>query len=159
MKTTNKIPSLLRYVSQKYVESFVAGEVLFRSLSHFRDLEEDGVRGDKFEGTRAHRPKDGLKANIVGTGETIELPTQHFLSSANEGYIYVSCMSTKLSRELAEKFNAKCCVEILNSEMFISRVAKSIEKFLGTGISKQMISKNVDYYRFFRHVCERLAFS
>jgi len=39
--------SLFRYMSAEYAEAFVRrGEILFRSLSYYRDYEDDGVRGD-----------------------------------------------------------------------------------------------------------------
>jgi hypothetical protein len=82
--------SLFRYISDKYLQSTLDGKTLFRSLSYYRSLENDGIRGDRFEGSRVHRPKDGLVITIVETGESKTFPTQHFISSANDDYIYVS---------------------------------------------------------------------
>jgi hypothetical protein len=54
--------SLFRYISSEYAVSFVyKGEMLFRTLSYYRDYEGDGVRADDLEGIRIHLPSDGLK--------------------------------------------------------------------------------------------------
>ena len=69
------MPSLFRYFSSEHAEAFVQrGEVLFRTLSYFRDYEDNGVRSDECEGTLVHLPKDGLKLTRVGTGEVVEVP-------------------------------------------------------------------------------------
>lgn len=99
-------------MSAEHAEAFVRqGEILFRALSYFRDHEDEGVRGDEFEGTRLHLPVDGLKVTKVATGEVVSLPYT-FESTAREDDIFVYCLSTTRSEFLAEKFNAKICVEI-----------------------------------------------
>ncbi|OIR09767.1 hypothetical protein GALL_81720 [mine drainage metagenome] len=104
--------SLFRYMTAEHAERFVRrGEMLFRSLSYFRDYEDEGIRSDEFEGTRLHLPVDGLKVTKVSTGEVIPLPYT-FESTAKEDDIFVSCLSTTCSEFLAEKFNAKICIEI-----------------------------------------------
>ena len=48
------MPPLVRYFNEKNARAFVEqGAVLMRSLSYFRDYEDDGVRSDEFEGTLA----------------------------------------------------------------------------------------------------------
>lgn len=103
--------SLFRYMSAEYAETFVRGEMLFRALSYYRDLEDEGVRGDEFEGTRLHLPVDGLKVTKVATGEVVSLPYT-FESTAREDDIFVYCLSTTRSKLLAEKFKTDTCVEI-----------------------------------------------
>jgi len=104
--------SLFRYMTAEHADAFVRrGEMLFRSLSYYRDFEDEGVRSDEFEGTRLHLPVDGLKVTKVSTGEVISLP-HTFESTAQEDDIFVSCLSTTCSEFLAEKFNTKICIEI-----------------------------------------------
>jgi len=99
-------------MSAEYAETFVhRGEMLFRALSYYRDYEDEGVRSDEFEGTRLHLPVDGLKLTKVATGEEVSLPYT-FESTAREDDIFVYCLSTTLSKCLAEKFNTNTCVEI-----------------------------------------------
>lgn len=104
--------SLFRYMAAEHAEAFVRrGAMLFRALSYFRDYEDEGVRGDEFEGTRLHLPVDGLKVTKVDTGEVVPLPYT-LESTAHEDDIFVSCLSTIHSEFLAEKFKATTCVEI-----------------------------------------------
>ena len=118
--------SLFRYMSSKYAEAFVRrGEVLFRALSFYRDYEDEGVRSDEFEGTRLHRPNDGLKVTKVATGEVVSLP-HSFESTAREDDIFVYCLSTTHSAALAEKFNADTCVEIHEPVAFIARIRSAL---------------------------------
>lgn len=143
------MPSLFRYLPEEYLDAFVKrGEILFRSLSYYRDYENDGVRGDHFEGTRVHRPDDGLKAIDASGKPIIFLPNQNFESKADEDHIYVSCMSTECEADLATKFRTNVCVEIQNTDRFIERLAKAISKVLGKNISKQLVYGPVTYYTY-----------
>jgi hypothetical protein len=116
------VPPLFRYFSSANAKAFVdRGEVLFRSLSYFRDYEDDGVRADQYEGTLVHRPEDGLKAKITSSGEEVALPYT-MESTAREEDIFVYCMSTELSSSIARRFKAEACVEIVHPLAFLSRV-------------------------------------
>lgn len=56
--------ALFRYISSEYAESFVdKGEMLFRTLSYFRDYEDEEVRADVLESTRVHLPHGRVKGN------------------------------------------------------------------------------------------------
>jgi hypothetical protein len=64
--------SLFRYFSARNAEAFIErGEVLFRSLSYFRDYEDAGVRSDEHEGTLVHLPTAGLKVNKVAAARLL----------------------------------------------------------------------------------------
>lgn len=115
-------------MSAEYAEAFVRrGEMLFRALSYFRDYEDEGVRGDEFEGTRLHLPVDGLKATKVATGEVVSLPYT-FESTAREDDIFVYCLSTTRSEFLAEKFNAKICVEIHDPVRLLALIRNALAR-------------------------------
>jgi hypothetical protein len=62
------VDRLFRYVPKKHLDSFLDGQVLFRTLSYYRDYELDSFRGDILEGNRAWRPQEGLQMNFVETG-------------------------------------------------------------------------------------------
>lgn len=50
--------SLYKYFdNRKWAEAFLNGEILFRSLSYFRDCEDKVARGDPNEGTSIFRPR------------------------------------------------------------------------------------------------------
>lgn len=120
------MPPLYKYLSNKYVDSFLQyGEVLFRPLSYFRDYEDENVREDEFEGTRLHRPKQGLEITLTETQKKIVLP-HSFESTANENDIFVFCLSTVLSGDLAKKFKTDACIEIHRPAFFISKVRAAL---------------------------------
>jgi len=113
-------------MSAAYADSFAKrGELLFRSLSYFRDYEDAGVRGDPNEGTRVHSPTGGLKITKVATGEELTLP-HRFESTANEDDIFVCCFSTAFDPVLAKRFSADVCVEIKDTSALIARIRNAL---------------------------------
>ena len=71
---------LYKYFSdRKWANAFLDGEILFRSLSYFRDYEDKNVRGDEKEGTAVYRPKEGLVITNHTQGTTFTL-SDHALS-------------------------------------------------------------------------------
>jgi hypothetical protein len=136
---------LYKYLPAKYVESFVRdGAVLFRSLSYFRDYEDAQIRGDEFEGTRVHRPQNGLEITLTETQQKVVLP-HFFESTANEDDIFVFCLSTVLSADLANQFQASACVEILNPSRFIGGVRAALMRRPSIK-NKMLIHGEVNYY-------------
>jgi hypothetical protein len=120
------VSSLYKYLPSEYVDSFVRqGAVLFRSLSYFRDHEDAQVRGDEFEGTRVHRPHNGLEVTLVSTKEKLVLP-HSFESTAREDDIVVFCLSTVLSADLAARFKADVCIEIKNVGALVSGIRSAL---------------------------------
>jgi hypothetical protein len=118
--------TLYRYLHPNRVDPFVRdGSVLLRSLSYYRDYEDAGVRADPFEGTLAHRPQDGLKATMVETGEVRALPYT-FESTAREDDIFVYCVSSELSTNMARKFGTPMCVEIHKPVQFLHRLRSAL---------------------------------
>ena len=138
---------LFRYLPEKYLASTLDGNVLFRSLSYYRDYERDSVRGDYLEGNRAFRPDTGLLLTNVETGEKFLLPREHFQPKVNSEDIFVSCMSTDLKTDLFEEFDTTVCVEILDPEKFVEAIRVAVEKEHGKTNSDRLIAKSVDYYR------------
>jgi hypothetical protein len=139
------MPSLYRYFSERNAQSFIErGEVLFRSLSYFRDYEDGGVRSDEHEGTLVHLPTDGLKVNKVATGEVVALPHQ-MEASAKEDDIFIYCLSTELSKEIAQRFSAEVVVEIHDQTRFLALVRSSMALRKRLQVSK-LVSQPVRYY-------------
>ena len=137
--------NLYKYLPAKYVDDFVhKGAVLFRSLSYFRDYEDAQVRGDEFEGTRLHRPKNGLEVTITATQQKVVLP-HSFESAANEDDIFIFCLSTALSADLAAQFKASACVEIQNPSKFIAGVRAALLRRPSIK-SKMLVYGEVKYY-------------
>jgi hypothetical protein len=66
--------SLYKYYDNcGWAEAFLDGELLFRSLSYFRDYEDESVRRDPNEGASIFRPEDGLVINNLTQGTTFML--------------------------------------------------------------------------------------
>lgn len=139
------MPILYKYLPAKYIDAFVRrGEVLFRALSYFRDYEDAQIRGDEFEGTKLYRPKGGLEITLAETQEKRVLP-HSFESAANEDDIFVFCMSTIFSADLAAQFKTDACVEILNPASFIAGVRAALLRRPSIK-NKTLIHKEVTYY-------------
>ena len=120
------MPTLVRYFSEENARRFLdQGEVLFRALSYFRDYEDDGVRSDEFEGTLVHLPKEGLHATMVASGQEVNLPYT-LESTASEDDIFVYCMSTEVSEDIGQRFNANVAIEVTKPQVFLSRVRSAL---------------------------------
>ena len=137
--------SLYKYLPEEYVGTFLReGAVLFRTLSYFRDYEDAQVRGDEFEGTKLYRPPNGLEVTLVATQQRITLP-HSFESSAHEDDIFVFCLSTVLSQDLASQFKTNTCVEIKNPALFLSKIREALSR--RPSIKNKMLAHGeVKYY-------------
>jgi len=142
--------SLYKYFSErKWAESFLRGEVLFRSLSYFRDYEDKNVREDQNEGTAIFRPEGGLVVNNLTQGTTFTIPGHALESSANREEIFVFCISRSLTDELRERFKAVVCVEILTVGTFCDRIEAALPRaatFPGRP-DHTRIGHRVEYYQ------------
>ena len=139
------LPPLFKYLPSKYLDAFVGrGEVLFRSLSYFRNYEELQVRGDRHEGKRLFEPPQGLEVTKVDTGEKLLLPWA-FESSVKEREIFVFCLSLHMSSELAEEFKADACVEIHNPAALLAKVrsALTLRKWV---VQARLLHSGIEYY-------------
>lgn len=136
---------LVRYFSAQYADAFVQrGEVLLRSLSYYRDYEDQGVRADMHEGTLVHRPDEGLRITKTAGGESLVLP-HRLESSAKEDQIFVYCMSTDLSEEIARRFKADTAVEILNHSRFLGGLRSALA-LRSRFRAEQLVHQPVRYY-------------
>lgn len=137
---------LIRYFSKANAQAFVErGEVLFRALSFFRDYEEDaGVRSDEHEGTLIHLPADGLRVTLTKTGESIALP-HRLESTAKEDQIFVYCMSTELSENIAQRFKAEVAVELLEPVKFLAKVRSALSLRKSLHVNK-LVHNPIRYY-------------
>jgi hypothetical protein len=134
--------SLFKYMQHQYVEQFIdRGEVRFCSLSYYKDAEDEEVRGDRFEGARRFAPVGGL--DITRNGQHIGqmANTSYLPELPNPDQIFVFCVSTILSEELAKRFQADTCIEIIDVNLFTRRLRFQINK-----LNKRLIADNVIYY-------------
>ena len=137
--------SLYKYLPEQFVRPLLReGAVLFRTLSYFRDYEDAAVRGDEFEGTKLYRPPNGLEVTLVETQEKVVLP-HSFESSTHEDDIFVFCLSTILSQELATQFKTNVRVEIQNPALFISKIRGALSRCPSIK-NKMLVHGGVRYY-------------
>ena len=114
--------------------------MLFRSLSYFRDYEDESVRKDKNEGTSVYRPSEGLFITNQTKGTTFTLPGYAFESAANPEEVFVFCASRSLNDELRARFEAVACVEISKVRTFCERIKRALPA------NASFRAGRVDYY-------------
>lgn len=119
--------SIFKYLPKAYADAFISrGEVLFRSLSYFRDFEEQRVRGDPFEGARLYQPQEGLYLTKLDNKQNIKIDGGAFKSSVNTNEILIFCLSLLNKNELAHEFKADVCIEITNKAAFIAAIRAAL---------------------------------
>jgi hypothetical protein len=139
------LPSLYKYLPSKHVEAFLSrGDVLFRALSYFRRYEELEVRGDRHEGVRLFSPRDGLEVRKNGSMDPSRL-SMAFEAKVQEREIFIFCLSTILSAELAAEFNADVCVEVTEPEGFVAAVQRALLSRPSLK-SRRLVHGHVSYY-------------
>ena len=132
---------LFKYFSErKWAEAFLEGQVLFRSLSYFRDYEDESVRSDQNEGTARFRPIGGLIINNQTQGTTFTLPGHPFESVARQDEIFVFCASKSRNDKRRERFEAVACVEVREIKVFCERIKAALPT------SATFYGRRVDYY-------------
>jgi hypothetical protein len=103
------------------------GEILFRSLLHFQSCED--ARRDELEGTHQYESEGGLVINNQNRGFTRTIPASSLRSSFKAPeQAFVFCTSQSFSAELAAKFGADACVEILDVETFLARLRTALRR-------------------------------
>jgi hypothetical protein len=116
--------ALYRYFSEReYAERFVAGEVLFRPLSCYLDIEDEQVRGDINEGRMTFSPQGGLP--ITKTDGTRVTGFTQLDALVKEDEIFVLCLSDAPSTLKARKFGIHC-VEVINTVTFLQRLEAAL---------------------------------
>ena len=136
------------YDERRWAEKLSDGELLFRALSYYRDHEDEGVRGDPFEGTATYRPKGGLIMTNHTQGTVSTLVDHAVHSKTDPDDILVFCMSRMKTDELWSRFQATACVEITNPAAFCARVMAALVppvSFMGP-LRRPRIGGRVTYY-------------
>ena len=109
------------YDNREWADAFLNGNLRFRSLSYFRDYEDEQIRGDKNEGTSLFRPEGGLVLTNQTQGYTDTVPFS-FNATVNQEDIFVFCLSRSFTAGLRNRFKAVACIEIFNTKAFCARV-------------------------------------
>lgn len=117
---------LYKYLPKQYVDTVLReGVFLFRSLAYFQDFEDGQIRGDRYEGIQKYSGDGGLEITNITRGTTGK-ENWTFKSKVDAEKIFIFSTSKILSRELADEFEAECCIEILDSSKIISGLRSAI---------------------------------
>jgi hypothetical protein len=121
--------SIFRYFGkEEYATALIEqGQMLFRPLAYFRNLEGDAARGDPHDGKLRHSPAAGLEIT-KSDGSVINLPGCHFTSSTKENEIFICCFSNEFSEAIAAKFESPFCVEIENPDIIARRLNMRVSR-------------------------------
>lgn len=141
---------LYKYFSnEKYAEDFLDGDLLFRSLSYFHDLEDGNVRGDEGEGISKYRPQTGLVINNLTQKTSLVLNDFSFTSGVQQDEIFIFCLSMAHADRLYDEFHAVACVEIKDIYAFCRRVQNSLPQgasFPAVQPNRPRIGHKIEYY-------------
>jgi hypothetical protein len=135
---------LYKYLPSEFVPHFLArGNLLFRSMSYFRQIEERG-RQDLLEGLHMDYPDHDVTLDTVD-GRVHWQGRAAFLNSVNGDRILIYCLSEVLDPELFVEFNADTCIEITDPDEFVARCSRAIsrqKRFAESGL----LHGSVKYY-------------
>lgn len=118
------------------------GQVFMQTLATFQGYEDEGVRRDPDDGRLRFQPDDGLHINIEGREPEV-WANWRATFSVNSADMFVYCLSTVRSEELAERFDSRFCVEFLNPISLISRIRSMIR--LRSAMDRAIFFKEVEY--------------
>jgi hypothetical protein len=137
---------LYKYLAEEeYARALIRkGQVYARPLSYFRAFEDELVRGDPHDGKLRYEPEEGLLLTKE-SGEVVAMPPGcRFRSSVKAEDIFVYCLSTERSGEIAEKFECPWCVEVIEPHRLLGRITRHVR--LRSQLDRQGIySRTVDY--------------
>lgn len=135
---------LYKYLPSRFAAAFVErGEILFRSLSYFRQVEHT-ARGDAIEGLHIDAPRDPPTLQNLTTGATVRGPFR-FLNSIDQDRVYALCCSRTLSLELMQAFDCDACVRIVDVELFFLRCSVAAARSV-TLCRPGLIHRPVSYF-------------
>ena len=107
----------------EHAHAMMAGQILFRSLSHFQRLENDIARSDKGEGHVSAAARGWNETQ----GQPFDLPGCQFVSGVKSASdIFVYCLSQRRSSRLAREFKANFAVVVKDPNRFFERIMKAL---------------------------------
>lgn len=136
--------TLYKYLPSKYADAFLQGEILFRNLSYFKQLDCKN-RGDATEGIHRDRPEGGATLENLSVGGTIYGDFTS-LNEINSDLVFVFCTAEIFDESLFHEFEADCCIEINNPEEFAKRIRQKVMSLVSTNKSIGLLSRSVIYY-------------
>lgn len=138
---------LFKYLPAPYVDTLLAGNILFRNLVYFRLVEGD-VRHDALEGTHVDKPDHNVEMLNLTTAMTIRGRFAFHNAAKNFDRIFCFCTSLCFDPALLTKFGGSC-IEIFDSDAFERRLFDALRRRSGLIPleSPLLLAKPVIYYR------------
>lgn len=129
---------LYKYISNEHVELFLGGQVIFRNLRCYADLDKNDPRSDARELQRLFRPNlnnfEVTFNDITLSKLDDQIDTIDITQSANNQYVYlVSCFSLHYKESLYERFQCGSCIRI-PKHTFEERLRNKLNGFSGSSI-------------------------
>ncbi len=147
-KPKNVLPGvgkpIFKGMPDQYVVSFLSGRILFRTLSYFMRLADDG-RGDSHEGRHVDAPNHNVVLRNLSTGQSFSGAFEFHNMAAMPNRIY--CFCTTLNKNKAAEFGGSTA-EIHNPAAFKKLVYKALTKHNRSEKLEKplLISKQITYY-------------
>ncbi len=119
---------LYKYLAEEaYARALIEkGQIFTRPLSYFRAYEDELVRGDADDGKLRYEPEEGLVLTKENGG-VLEMPSGwQFRASVRADDIFVYCLSSELSPEIAAKFGCPFCVEFKEPARLLGRISMHV---------------------------------
>ena len=135
---------LYKYMPSRFTKGFLErGDLLFRNLAYFRQIEEKG-RCDLLEGLHMDYPDNEVTIETTD-GRVRWRGRAAFLNSVNSNELFAFCLSEVLSTKLFTEFGADSCVEILDPTKFLQRCRETVARHPGLAESG-LLHGRVEYY-------------
>lgn len=135
---------LYKYIPSAFVNKFLKrGDLLFRNLAYFRQIEEAG-RGDLLEGLHMDYPDNDVTMSTAD-GRVRWQGRAAFLNSVDANKLFVFCFSEILSPALYTEFKADTCIEIFDPVALIRRCRGTIARQVRFSESA-LLCNQVEYY-------------
>lgn len=114
-----------------------------QTLANFRGYEDADIRRDRDDGRLRYGPVNGLPIQFADNEVNEPWQGWRFTSSVKEHHIYVYCLSTEKSLDLARRFESPFCIEIFKPPTFLGRLARRVR--LRSAFDRRLLHNLVDY--------------
>jgi len=136
--------ALYKYLPSQYADAFLRGEILFRNLAYFKQLECKG-RGDANEGIHRDRPEGGATIENLSAGGAV-YGDFTLLNEIDSDLVFVFCTSKIFDKALFHDFDADCCIEINKPDEFARRIQRKVMSLVSTNKSVGSLRGPALYY-------------
>lgn len=136
--------SIYKYVTEERfaLDLIEKGKVFMQTLATFQGYEDEDVRRDPDDGRLRFQPDGGLPINIEGREPEV-WANWRATFSVKSADMFVYCLSTVRSEELAERFDSRFCVEFLNPISLVSRIRNVVR--LRSAMDRAIFFQKVEY--------------